>query len=788
MLELRHIYKTYSVGNIETKALEDMTASFREKEFVSVLGVSGSGKTTFLNIIGGLDRSDSGELIIKGRSTKDFRDSDWDAYRNNSIGFVFQNYNLISHLSIVANVEIAMSLSGVSNAEKHKRSLKILEQVGLKEHLHKKPTQLSGGQMQRVAIARALVNDPEILLCDEPTGALDTATSVQILNLIKEIASDRLVIMVTHNAAMAEKYSDRTIRFEDGRIISDSKPYIPEKEVPEKSFSLKKTSMSFFTALNLSFNNIMTKKGRTFLTSLASSIGIIGIALILSLSNGFQLQIDKFQSEAMAEFPILITPSAMEVDIETMRQRSKEMQDEFMGIGEFVESDEVFLYDPSDNIRLHENIFTQEYIDYLEKIDPAICDSIGYTRIVGMNLLREINGEIVPVSFSPDSGRRPGSSNAYAGMSNMGLSSYPDKLNKESEPYLNEYYDVLAGEYPKNETELVLVIDTKNRIDFKVLEGLGFETEGKQSIKFSEIVGTELKLILNDDYYVKGDLGNFVPGTDYQKMYESVDSLTLKITAVVRQKEGGEIAILKNGIAYNDKLTSEVIDRNIDSEIVKAQKESDRNVITMQEIDEEAKKSILSYLGGDATPFMILIYPTSFESKDAVTAYLDEYNDTKQDGKDKIFYTDLAETISNMTKGIMDGITVVLITFAATALVVSLIMISIITYTSVLERTKEIGILKALGARKKDITRVFDAETFIIGIFSGVLGVFIAWLLTFPANRIIYRLTDLQNVARMEFSHVAVLVTFSTVLTVLGGHIPARMASRKDAVEALRSE
>lgn len=788
MLELRHIYKTYSVGNIETKALEDMTVSFREKEFVSVLGVSGSGKTTFLNIIGGLDRSDSGELIIKGRSTRDFKDSDWDAYRNNSIGFVFQNYNLISHLSIVANVEIAMSLSGVSKAEKHRRSLKILDQVGLKEHLHKKPTQLSGGQMQRVAIARALVNDPEVLLCDEPTGALDSTTSVQILDLIREIAGERLVIMVTHNAALAEKYSDRIIKFEDGRIISDSKPYVPENDTFEKSFSLKKTSMGFFTALNLSFNNIMTKKGRTFLTSLASSIGIIGIALILSLSNGFQKQIDKFQSEAMAEFPILITPSAMEVDVETMKQRRKELQGEYLGTSEFAQSDEVFLYDPSESIRSHKNVFTQEYLDYLAKIDPAICESIGYSRIVGMNLLREVDGEIIPVSLSADSAGRPGGSNAYAGMSNVGLSSYPEKLGKDRQSYLQQYYDVLSGEYPKDETELVLVVDTKNRMDKKVIEALGFETEGRESIKFSEIVGTEMKLIFNDDYYIKSDLGNFIPGKDYGKMYEADKSLTLKISAIVRQKKDDELAILKNGVAYSDKLTSVIIGGNMESEIVKAQSESSRNVITMQEFDEAGKKSMLSYLGGDSIPYMIMIYPTSFENKDAVTAYLDDYNDSKQETEDKVYYTDLAETIANMTKGIMDGITVVLIAFAATSLVVSLIMIGIITYTSVLERTKEIGILKALGARKKDITRVFDAETFIIGIFSGALGIGIARLLIFPANRIIYRLTDLQSVAEMELSHIAALVAVSTVLTVLGGHIPAKMASKKDAVEALRSE
>ena len=394
MLELKNVRKTYHVGDIETRALDGISVAFRQKEFVAILGTSGSGKTTCLNIIGGLDRYDEGELIIKGKKTSDFKERDWDAYRNNSVGFVFQSYNLIMHLSIVANVELGMTLSGVSAEEKRRRALEVLEQVGLKDHLHKKPNQLSGGQMQRVAIARALANNPEILLCDEPTGALDTATSIQIMDLIKEVARDRLVIMVTHNPDLAEKYADRIIRFQDGKIIADSHPH-EERPKPD-GFQLKKTSMSFLTALRLSFNNIRTKKGRTFLTSFASSIGIIGIAVILSLSSGFKIQIDKFQGNALAEFPIMITQSAMEVDAESMASMHESMKDKIVGTEEYADSDEVYLYDPADMTMLHTNVFTQEYIDYLNAIDPAICSSIGYSRIVSMNMVRKIDGKAQP--------------------------------------------------------------------------------------------------------------------------------------------------------------------------------------------------------------------------------------------------------------------------------------------------------------------------------------------------------------------------------------------------------
>ena len=793
MLEFKNIKRTYHVGGIETRALDDVSVAFREKEFVAILGTSGSGKTTCLNIIGGLDHYDSGELIIKGKKTSDFQDQDWDAYRNNSIGFVFQNYNLITHLSIIANVELGMTLSGVSAEEKRKRALEVLEQVGLKDHLHKKPNQLSGGQMQRVAIARALANNPEILLCDEPTGALDTVTSIQIMDLIKEVAKDRLVIVVTHNPEIADKYADRIIRFQDGKMITDSHPH-QERPKPD-SFILKKTSMNFLMALKLSFTNLRTKKGRTFLTSFASSIGIIGIAVILSLSTGFQTQIDTFQSDAMSEFPIIISQSSMQLNAENMASMQDKMKDKMMGTEEYADSDEVFLYDPAETMIAHKNNFNDEYIDYLNKIDPEICNSIGYTRIVGMNMLRDVNNTIKPVMLTNIMSSL-GEGMSISSMSNManlqsmdsiGLSSYPKQLKDGDESYLLKNYDLLSGEYPKSATDLVLVIDAKNRIDFNTLKGLGFDTESIESIKFADILGTEFKIISNDDYYVKTEMGSYLPGQDYAAMYASDKSITVRIVGVIRQNQDVRIGILGSGIAYSDELSQIVIDNAVKSDIVNAQLLSDKNIMTMEDMDKETKANFLSYLGGNATPFMVMVYPNNFEDKDAVLAYLDAYNNGKEIDN-QIIYTDLAGTMSDLTGGIMDAITIILIAFAAISLVVSLIMIGIITYTSVLERTKEIGVLRALGARKKDITRVFDAETFILGVFSGLLGIGIAWILTNPINSIIYNMTELKGVANLQIQHALMLVVISTILTVLGGHFPAILASRKDAVEALRSE
>ena len=785
MLELRNIKKTYRVGEIETKALNEISVSFRKKEFVAILGESGSGKTTCLNIIGGLDRYDSGDLIIKGKSTKDFAENDWDAYRNNSIGFVFQSYNLITHLSIVENVELGMTLSGVSKEKQHKRALEVLKKVGLEEHLHKRPNQLSGGQMQRVAIARALANDPEILLCDEPTGALDSKTSVSIMDLIKEIASDRLVIMVTHNPKIADQYANRIIEFKDGKIISDTYPHKAEQE--KDKFSLIKTSMSFLTALRLSFNNLKTKKGRTFLTSFASSIGIIGIAVILSLSSGFQAQIDKFQQEAMSEFPIMVSRTPMTTNIERVNEQRAIWADK-----EYTSAKEVYIYEPVKHSFTPRNNITQDYVNYVNQIDPSLCSSIGYMRLTGMNIIRDTGAGYKLVNLG-------GSSSTGSSMSSMGISTYPSSLDPNSISYLEKNYELLDGSYPESETEMVLVVDSRNRVNINTLRNLGFSTEDVESLSFSEILDTEMKLIPNNDYYTEfNQTGKYTLAhqlSGLENVYNNAqDGIMLKISGIVRLKQGVQYGILRTGIAYSDDLVQKVIDLNIESDIVTAQKGTNKSVFynPNSQIDEdlttEQKQSLIASLGGDSIPFAIFIYPTSFDNKELILKYLDEYNEQFENQEDKIYYDDLAATISNMTSGIMNGITIVLIAFAAISLVVSLIMIGIITYTSVLERTKEIGILKALGARKKDIARVFDAETFIIGLFSGVLGVVIAFLLTFPINAIILKLTGLAGVAVLQFLHVFILVVISTLLTVLGGHIPAKIASKKEAVEALRSE
>ena len=774
MLELKEIKKVYRIGDIETKALDGISVAFRKKEFVAILGTSGSGKTTCLNVIGGLDRYDSGDLIINGKSTKDFKPNEWDAYRNNTIGFVFQSYNLITHLSIVANVELGMTLSGVSNAEKHKKALEALEKVGLKDHLHKKPNQLSGGQMQRVAIARALANDPDILLCDEPTGALDTTTSVQIMDLIKEVAKDKLVIMVTHNPDIAEKYADRIVRFQDGKIVSDSKPHI---EKPKKDeFKLKKTSMSFFTALKLSANNIRTKLGRTFLTAFASSIGIIGIALILSLSVGFQIQIDKYQRDALSEFPIMISKETASVDEDLMKQQSERMN------GKNAEDKGVaYLYDNAMTQMTHENLINDKYMDYIKNVSPDFCKRIGYTRLIGFNILTKTDDGVKPFMASASSQ----TVSSYIG-------SYPVNVEENKENFISANFDILAGEVNDNETDVVLVLTSLNEFDKTLAKNLGFDTENIKEIKYEDIIGKKMRIVTNNDYYTKTEVNGsssvFLPNTDYDALYDKANNIEITISAVVRPSEDAVISKMFEGLLYNEKLAERIMEDAKKSDIVKAQQGADHNIISMESFTKDSEKDmVLAYLGGSDIPFMITMYPTSFDQKDKLVEYLDAYNEDVSE-EEKIIYTDMAETITSMTGGIMDGVTLVLIAFAGTSLIVSLIMICIITYTSVLERTKEIGVLRALGARKKDITRVFDAETFILGVCSGLLGVFIAWLLTFPINSVIYDKAELEHVATLKISHALMLVLVSTVLTMIGGHIPAKMAAKKDAVEALRTE
>ncbi|MGF0110740.1 ATP-binding cassette domain-containing protein [Clostridium sp. SGI.024] len=784
MLSLKNIKKSYITGDFKQVALNGVSLNFRESEFVAILGPSGSGKTTCLNVIGGLDKYDSGDLIINGKSTREFKDSDWDAYRNNSIGFIFQSYNLISHLSILDNVEMGMTLSGISATEKHKKAVEVLERVGLKDHIHKRPNQLSGGQMQRVAIARALANDPDIILADEPTGALDTKTSIQIMDLIKDIAKDKLVIMVTHNPELARDYADRIVEFRDGNVISDTNPL--EEEKSNSSYSLKKTSMSFFTALKLSGMNIRTKKWRTFLTAFASSIGIIGIALILSLSNGFDRQIDIFESDTLSGFPIMISQKAAEVDINTMMEHSKEMRKEMLGEEEvdsskYPDTDIIYPYNSKENTFIHTNKLTEEYVKYIEDIDDTLLSGISFTRLVNMNFLKSDGSVATPINAS-----------------DLNLSSYPIKLDNNSEGYLETSYDLLAGSYPQTMNDLILVVDEYNKLDTAVLDALGIDSN-KEEISFNDIVGYEIKAILNDDYYKK--LGNYYTlagnPNDMSEIYNNERAIPLKITGILRLKKDVTIPVLSSGLSYSDELSKYFIEDAKNSEVVKAQEKVDYNVFTGESFKRDSnradssntntKENILASIGATSTPYMITLYPKDFATKEAITDYLDDWNEDK-DKEDVIIYNDMASTFVSLSGGIMDAITMVLIAFAAISLVVSLIMVGIITYISVLERTKEIGVLRALGARKKDITRVFNAETFIVGSCSGILGIVIAYLLTFPTNNILYKVTDLKGVAVLNPVHAIILVVISVVLTMIGGSIPAVMASKKDPVEALRTE
>ena len=760
MLELKNINKIYKTNDLKQTALKNINVKFRKNEFVSILGPSGSGKTTLLNIIGGLDKYSSGDLIINGVSTKKYNDKDFDAYRNHKVGFVFQSYNLIPHQSALSNVELALTLSGVKKEERRKRAIDVLKRVGLEHHMHKRPNQMSGGQMQRVAIARALINNPDILLADEPTGALDSETSIQIMELLKNISKEKLVIMVTHNPELATIYSNRIIKILDGKIIDDSNPFDGEDKIINKS-KTKKTSMSFLTALSLSLNNLMTKKGRTILTSFAGSIGIIGIALILSLSNGFKVEIDNFEKKSLSQAPITITNMAMKSTIIEANNREK-----------FPNGSNIYVEKDIMTSQVHKNIITSKYIEYIENLDKTNLSGIAYQK--GTNLIivnKDYNGNYNLVSTL-----------------NSGVQSWsllPSNPNDNENSVIDTMYDVLAGEIKDDEPGLVLQVDNKNQIYESVLEVLGLEN--KESLTFDDILNQELKLIINDDYYKQiGDV--FYPNSNLEELYNSNNSITIKVQAIIRGKEEQAMITNGSGFAYTNALTELIINNNKNSNIVKLQKEKDYNILTNMPFDENITKDyILGYLGDDAIPVAIYLYPKDFNTKEKIIEYLDNYNKELNE-EEKIQYTDMASMISSLSGGIMDAITVVLVAFSSISLVVSSIMIGIITYISVLERTREIGILRALGARAKDIKRVFNAETFIIGLVSGIIGIGITYLLNIPINMIIENISGLPNVAKLNIIHAITLIIISICLTVIGGAIPSRIASKKDPVVALRTE
>ncbi|MCM3039639.1 ATP-binding cassette domain-containing protein [Paenibacillus motobuensis] len=787
-LKLERIKKTYSSGEVVT-ALKCISLGFRENELVSILGPSGCGKTTLLNIIGGLDHYDSGDLVINGLSTKEFKNSDWDAYRNRSIGFVFQSYNLIGHQTVLQNVEIAMTLSGVSTSERKQRAKQALLEVGLADHLNKRPNQLSGGQMQRVAIARALVNDPDIILADEPTGALDSHTSVQVMDILKEVAKTRLVIMVTHNGELAEEYSDRIIRFLDGEVQSDSNPIV-EAETGKSSVEatkeqkFKKTSMSLITATALSFKNLLTKRGRTLITAFAGSIGIIGVALVLALSNGLSTYMSSMQSDTLSSFPITIGTGEQIIDLTERGPGGLEGNNDAAGYIEYPNDNIVYSYDSENNSTKHSNIITEDYLKYIRKLEtelPNAINNISYRHGVNINLLAKGQDTAVKFETTP----APGGMGMMMGSNSTYLQELP-----EDNDFILSQYDLIGegSRMPTGKNEVVLVVDKYNRIDKAFFEKLGI-TEDAENYKLTDFIGkTILKVISNDDYYTRnGDLFTAAAPTDYEKLYDSDTGTKLTITGILRSKEDVSSSYLSPGIAYTTALTADVVEDAQKSEIATVQKDSDKDVMLGTPLDNKAKDNALIMLGADSTPTGINIYPKDYESKDKVKEYLDQYNDDKSDDN-KLIYSDMAEMISSITGTLLDTVTYVLTGFAAISLLVSTIMIGIITYVSVIERTKEIGILRSVGARKKDISRLFNAETLIIGFTAGMIGVGLSYLLEIPINTIISNLAGISGVANLNPLHAAALVAGSMILTLIAGFIPSRMAAKKDPVVALRSE
>ncbi|MBD5095622.1 MAG: ABC transporter ATP-binding protein/permease [Lachnospiraceae bacterium] len=899
MLQLKNIVKTYNTGDTEVQALKGVSINFRPNEFVSILGQSGCGKTTLLNIVGGLDQYTSGDLVIKGKSTKQYKDRDWDAYRNHSIGFVFQSYNLIMHQSVLQNVELALTLSGVSKADRRRRAKEVLEKVGLGDQLKKKPNQMSGGQMQRVAIARALINDPEILLADEPTGALDTETSVQIMELLKEIAKDRLVVMVTHNPDLANEYSTRIVKLLDGEVIDDSNPYTDE-EIEKEQYeeldhkNLKHKRMSYLTALNLSFNNLLTKKGRTILTAFAGSIGIIGIALILSLSDGFRNYIKGVEEDTLSTYPLEITDetvdsSAMMTAMMGNMQPSQNEHDmdkiysnDFVGNYINTLMGEVKINDMKSFKKYIEEGDGQKIKDYTSDIKYTYGIEVNAYQIKDNNDIFQANPSIVLDSIGMGT---------FSDMASMSVGSGNRSMNLWSQmignqEMLENQYDVIAGEWPDSYDELVLVVSDYNEITDYELYSLGLRDISElqemvtasimggtkefdsTSYTYEELLNVRYKVIPSSDFYAYDEAaGCYVDKSDDANyMREKIENgIEVKISAIVRPSDRATVHSINTTIGYRKDLIDYLIAEAKESEVGKEQLENpDINVFTGYEFGtdlseaameeaEESSQEMYEEMGianmsneelalmmsnmspeeiaamidameqstaemmssisltdlktvEDATyeenlislgiafeddPMVISMYPIDFESKELIMDIIDDYNQSVMDAGEEekeIAYTDMVGTMMSSISTIINSISYVLMAFVAISLVVSSIMIGIITYISVLERTKEIGILRSIGASKKDISRVFNAETIIVGFVAGLLGIIVTIILNIPVNKIIEHFSDLKNVAKLPVAGAIILIVISVVLTMIAGLLPSRVASKKDPVEALRSE
>ena len=841
MLQLQHISKVYHTGNQEFHALKDISMNFRENEFVSILGQSGSGKTTLLNIIGGLDQYTSGDLLIQGKSTKQFKDRDWDSYRNHTIGFVFQSYNLIGHQTALSNVEIAMTLSGVSKSERKKRAIEALERVGLKDHLYKKPSQMSGGQMQRIAIARALVNNPKVVLADEPTGALDSETSVQIMELLKDIAKERLVIMVTHNPELAKTYSTRIVQVLDGNILSDSNPYEPTQETKQGDIQFTRTKMSFMTALALSFNNLLTKKGRTFLTAFAGSIGIIGIALILALSNGVSDYVKKVQEDTLVSLPLTIS----EQNQSNLMATSPDLSEK-----PYRDKNELGVNTLLTNL-LKKQIGKNDLASFKTYLDKHASEVATLTKDIRYQY------NLQPYIYASDTSNGPKSilpSNLAdeVDTANQTIKGYLQNIDywsqlSSDEAMLNAQYDVLEGRLPKDKSEIVLIVDEENQISDLLLYSLRIKDPSElndpkkldelksQTYQYRDFIGKTFKAVVNTNRFVKenNQWMNKIDDEAYMKT-QIENGLELKIVGVLRQKEGTSSGVNSpsGGVAYTSALIDYTSEQIQNSDIVKEQEANPTiNVFTGKEfakdpkpfnsadLTEEEKIQLvkltpeqqaqyiqqynensaatyeenLAKLGviDKSKPAAIEFYTSSFQQKQELKDFINAYNTAKKDAgeDDKVLaYSDDIQTIMSSITTMVGVITTVLVGFVAISLIVSSIMIAIITYISVLERTKEIGILRAMGASKKDIRRIFTAETAIEGFISGVLGIGITLLATLPINAVVAKMTNVENVAQLPWEAALILIGISIVLTMLAGLIPSRIAAKKDPVESLRSE
>ena len=860
MLRCENIIKDYPTSEEVVHALKGVSLSFRNNEFVSILGQSGCGKTTFLNIIGGLDHYTSGDLIINGKSTRNYKDKDWDTYRNHKIGFVFQSYNLITHQSVLSNVELALTLSGVGKEERKKRAIEALTKVGLNDQIYKKPTQLSGGQMQRVAIARAIVNNPDIILADEPTGALDSSTSIQIMEILKEISKDKLVIMVTHNPELAQKYSSRIIRLSDGEVISDSNPYNEFEELNNSQID-KKTSMSFKTALSLSLNNLMTKKARTILVSFAGSIGIIGIALILSLSNGVQSYIDSVESDTMTAYPIQIQSTTMDMTsmMEAMAGKEESSNEKREDNQIYTRS---FVNDVLESIASSKQNNLEELKKYIEseqgKELRENTRAIEYSYGLNLNVYNEDtdsgliqvspNGLIDKLGMSDMVDLR---SQFMAGTSdaNEVWLQLPDSNTlKESE------FELLEGSWPQNYNEVVIGVDSDNNItDYalyslgllnqdevvdsynKILQGDSNEietTKNKKSYSYEELMNSKFKLVFNCDLFEKVN-GIWIDQSDNEDYIKNVvkNAQEVKVVGIIRQKDNTMSSGMLGGIYYSSKMSDYVIEQCENSQIVKEQKENkDINIFTgnrfksnekldfssltpqqqmqfasmsqeemmayMQTYNDNMNASYESNLKKMGvvnldSPSQISLYAKDFDSKEALADCIEDYNDLQEEkgnSNNVISYSDMVGMMISSVSSVVNMISYVLIGFVSISLVVSSIMIGIITYISVLERTKEIGILRSIGASKKDVSRVFNAETFIIGLTSGCMGILITILLNIPISTIVASKTGVEHIAKLPWQGAIILILISLVLTLIAGLIPSKYASKKDPVEALRTE